>query len=584
MNRFVVEITLTTDAEGGTTTFYYGTIGNTTRSGDTPASTHISGRVKSAGRLRREMFDGARAAGAVRPNFGEIVLLNHDGALDAWLDYGVAGGRVVVRMGDVDGAYPGDYTTVYIAYAHSLVLDFDLVRVRLRDRLQLFDRPLATGFAGTGGLEGSGGVSGVKQWVSETPPLFPPLLIDASKQIYFVQQNSTEAVDSDVAIFEGGVEIPRGADYASEAELLSTEPDEGECRFYFGPENGVSFSYGTVKTGPVYVRLHGSPSYPLRVSSNGGFGSGIGYITFHYLAQYVGVSESDIDLTRSAGFIGGLVIDDERTILDIINEACKVPVQWFGFTRLDTFRTDFLRDPSDDESVYTFTRANSSGWRRIPPEGEDAPVYQVTMRVGKAYPAEYAPAASSVYKDYLSREWWFTATGEAADTLAANPGAIPSSVQTQCKAFSSQASADVQMARYFGLYGGRRDFFQLTVPLKAETLAIELDDVVTMQDSARFGMSSGRLFRVITQEIDCQSRTISFGLWGGSGGVYTGAGGDAPSTSGASDPYVIQDEDGEFLRTESGLVLLIETTASLIQREDDAPILTQTSAAMLTET
>lgn len=576
MNRFVVEITLTTDDEGGTTTFYFGTIGNTTRSGDTPASTHISGRVKSAGRLRREMFAGNRAAGAVRPNYGEIVLLNHDGALDQWLDYGVAGGRVVVRMGDVDGAYPGDYTTVYIAYAHSLVMDFDSVRIRLRDRLQLFDKPLASGFAGTGGVEGSGGVSGVKQWVSENPPLFPPLLIDASKQIYFVQANSTEGLDSLVALYEGGVEITRGDDYASVSELLTTEPDVGECRFYFGEASGG------IKAGPVYVRTHGVPDYPLRVDSYGGDGTGRGFLSFHYLAGLVGVDSADIESTGSVGIILGIVIDDERSILDLMNEAAKIPTQYFGFTRLDKFRTERLKDPSDDDSVYTFTRANSRSWRRSPPDGEDAPIYQVTMRTGRAYPSEYASSASATFKDYLSRDWWYTTTGESAGTLTANPGAISETVQTECRAILHQFGADNELARYFALFGGRRDFYTLTTPLNAETLALELHDVVTMQDT-RFGMSSGRDFRIITQEIDCQDRTITFGLWGGTGGVYTGAGGDAPSTSGSSDPYVIQDEAAEFLRTESGLVLLIETSASLIQREDDAPIYTQTSAPVLTE-
>ena len=167
-DRFVAEITLTVDGAGTTQTFYFATSGFATKPSDTPANTYIAPRLQSAGTLRRELFSGTRVAGVVRPSFGELLLFNGDGALDAWIGYGVSGGKVTVRMGDEDAAYPGGYTTVYVAYAQQLIANFDTIQVVLRDRINLLDQPIVTAqFTGAGGLEGTTGVAGkLKQWVS----------------------------------------------------------------------------------------------------------------------------------------------------------------------------------------------------------------------------------------------------------------------------------------------------------------------------------------------------------------------------------------------------------------------------------
>lgn len=62
------------------------------------------------------------------------------------------------------------------------------------------------------------------------------------------------------------------------------------------------------------------------------------------------------------------------------------------------------------------------------------------------------------------------------------------------------------------LFGVRRGA-ACTVPLTAETIAIELHDTVAIS-MPRFGLDDGRNFRVITQQIDCDKRQITFGVWG----------------------------------------------------------------------
>ena len=66
---------------------------------------------------------------------------------------------------------------------------------------------------------------------------------------------------------------------------------------------------------------------------------------------------------------------------------------------------------------------------------------------------------------------------------------------------------------YMALFGVRRDFYTCTVPLSAETVGLDLHDTVAIK-LPRFGLDAGKNFRVITQQIDCDRREITYGMWG----------------------------------------------------------------------
>ena len=59
----------------------------------------------------------------------------------------------------------------------------------------------------------------------------------------------------------------------------------------------------------------------------------------------------------------------------------------------------------------------------------------------------------------------------------------------------------------------RRDFYTCTVPLTAETIALELHDTVQIK-LPRFGLSAGKHMRIITQHIDADKREITYGMCG----------------------------------------------------------------------
>ena len=123
-----------------------------------------------------------------------------------------------MRYGSVGDAYPNAWTTVFTAYAYALVVDFTEVRVLLRDRLFLLDKPIVTEtFAGFGGLSGTGIANKKQQMVLGRPGLIPLVLIDQNLQIYWMQANGASArqwlySDSvDYHVFDGGVPMAGGA-------------------------------------------------------------------------------------------------------------------------------------------------------------------------------------------------------------------------------------------------------------------------------------------------------------------------------------------------------------------------------------
>jgi hypothetical protein len=498
-DRIVAEITLTVDAGGTTQTFYMGTSGYATKPTDTPANTYIAPRIKSVGSFRRELFSGSRVTGAVRPSFGEIVLMNGDGGLDAWMGYAISGSKVTVRIGDENAAYPAGYTTVYVAYAQHLVADFSEIRLRLRDRLNLLDQPLITSqFTGAGGLEGSTGMAGkLKQWVSSDPCWFPPILIDAASQLYFVQSTGTGGLSGLFAIYEGGIAITRGTDYPDAATCISTSPAAGQARFWFG----------TGGNGPVYVRLGSVPQLDLRVNGFGYQTSGSAW-TFSAMAAQAGISGG-----TGAGAVGAQYVDDSRTYLDVMEAGCTQFFIYFGMTRLDAFVSAVFNVPGVTAS-YSFNQHNAKSWTRTPVQDMDAPVWSLTANVGKTYPGNVAAGASATNKEIYQRApWWSSVAKTDAAVKTANPGAVAAVVSTDVRAFSNTTDQTTFTTGYFTRYGVRRDFYTCTVPLDAATISLELHDTVEIK-LPRFGLNSGKKMRIITQQIDCDKRQITYGMWG----------------------------------------------------------------------
>jgi hypothetical protein len=117
-------------------------------------------------------------------------------------------------------------------------------------------------------------------------------------------------------------------------------------------------------------------------------------------------------------------------------------------------------------------------------------------------------------RDALSREgYYLRATYEDDAILDKHPSAPTLDIVTLDQETSSAFGWQTVAGRYEDLFMVERDWLTLTAPFDADTLAIELHDTVEVR-IPRFGLSSGKKFRVISIELRLRSREIAFGLWG----------------------------------------------------------------------
>lgn len=260
---FVAEITAAVNDAGDTETFYAtNSTGWSNAASGTPANEHIVPTLKNPGTFRREMFSGNRAFGAVRPSWGEVSLLNTDGRYDARKLNGFDGQPFSLYYGEHGAVFPDAFTLVFRCTVESAIVGLDLVRLRLRDRLVLLDKPvLKDTFAGTGGLEGTEEMTGTPKQRMFGDPIYTPLqpVIIEPGEIHYTYAATRESYD--VAMYVEGIpgvnEIFRFAftrtvefddDLLGSVFKVKTAPSDGEAKFrvFRGPQ---TLGYVTIANG-----------------------------------------------------------------------------------------------------------------------------------------------------------------------------------------------------------------------------------------------------------------------------------------------------------------------------------------------
>lgn len=556
MTRLAIALEVTvTLADLGLQTYYFATEGFRTGAGDTPALTHFAEKIESIGEYRRELFSGARMAGATRASRGSIVLIN-DGSLDVFASLS-AGGKVVARLGRVGDAYPSAWTDLFVSYVETAAADFSQLRLDLRDRIERLDAPVVTAmFSGAGGLEGASAINARKQLVFGQPGLVPLILLDPVKQIYFIQANATDSpliagISAFGLPFEGGVPITLGGICLNVDDIVNVQPAPGSYSICFGTYDGATASSQT--RGPGFLRLGTPPIFDLRFGASGYLQNEAGTPPrawrFTDLANRAGLYDvAPGTLAPMAGqtedfSAGNRLVEGEQTYLAVMDDRAQALLGAYGFNRLDRFYCVRVLDPAEqanaaDVSRFTFTQHNSSAFARTQVPGMENPAYQVNVKAGRAFKGSLAEGASAEMQDILTRDGFLTAfTGTCDAVRVRYPAAQSVSIAIDGHDFPD-AGSQLRFVQRFGLlFGQPRYLITLTChDFSAETLDLDLMDKVTLQ-LPRFGFDAGVDLRVVTVAHDYKARTIRFGLWGGNDGQsYEWALGGGGYPAGAGDP------------------------------------------------
>lgn len=242
------------------------TLGRSTSSADTPASTAVPPSLDALPTFQLSIFDGIDPVLNPRNSIGSVVLRDPNGLLDTYASSVTDGGIMELRRGAssvILNAFSlvATFSTAGMAYSH------DTKEFRLQNLNRLLETaPLhEERYTGAGGIDGDATLEGIlKPYCAGRNWRVPAVLINAASQIYQVSCTPIEAIDS---VEEGGASLTFSgndrADYAALAAATITPGFYDTClalglfRLGASPFYDITATVKGDKTGGTYVEKRG---------------------------------------------------------------------------------------------------------------------------------------------------------------------------------------------------------------------------------------------------------------------------------------------------------------------------------------
>lgn len=504
-----LEITAAVDSAGSLQTYYAADRRFATRPTDSPANTPFNEGVLDSGSLSISAFGNRRTSGATRLAAGQIRLTNIDGQFDDWREYGFDGRPLVIRRG-TPGAYPSDFRTLFTGTVEALQVDMDEVTLKLRDKQLLFDRKaLSNTYAGTNTLPD--GVEGTADDLRGRPKprlygqafnITPPC-VNTSKKVYQISDGEISSVD---AVYDRGAPVTFGANYPTTAALLAATL-------------GGS-SYATcLATG--LIRLGFTPQGLITVDATQGTStaSRTAAQILAALGSAAGLSSGEISSADVAALDAananplGLWISGEDTYTALMDAVAGSVGAYYGFDASGTLRMGRLTPPEGTPALSLTEDDIFKPFERLPANDGDIPAWAFTIRHSKVWTVQDSDIAASVTparRAVLANEY----RAERAETPAIKAQFQLAPEETFDTLLISSSAALAEAARRLAMHGVRRDFFR--APVRADLLTdreLKLLDVIQLTHP-RFGLSGGRLFRLLGFTLELKTNRAILILWG----------------------------------------------------------------------
>lgn len=480
------------------------------------ANVYYEGRVKQPGNIQRNVFDNASTFGRSKVGYGEVVLVNNDGALDAYLGYGFAGFSITITRGVMlPNQTAPVWATVISGTMDSVDFSWNEVSIKVRDRQQELTKPIqASRYGGTNALPN--GLDGVATDIKGNgrPILygralnFTPPQVNTTRRIYELSDSTIQSVD---AVYDRGVTLTAGAAYTSQSDMETNAPAAGQYRVW-------------ISSGGSYLRLGSEPSGPLTVDASQG--ASTTNRTAAQLMQQVmlkgGIASGDItaaDVTALDAVAGqecGYWVSHvgSATGTSVLDALANSVGAWWGVDRLGKFRMGLIAAPSSGNSIGTLTSLDiiSIDRMRSADQGGGVPAWQVTLRYGRMFTVlnDLGASVPATFKSDRATEWRSTVANDAT-VKTQWPKAQELQIDTH---LLSASAAATEATRRLGMYKVRRDTLSVRVKLSDSlSSSIDLGKTVVVQ-LPRFGMSAGKAFLVTGIRTDMRNNTFDLTLWG----------------------------------------------------------------------
>jgi hypothetical protein len=324
-----------------------------------------------------------------------------------------------------------------------------------------------------------------------------PPQVNTSRLIYEV--GACNAVD---AVYDRGLALTKGADYTSQSDMETNAPLAGNFRAW--PAGGY-FRLGSLATGMITADCTAGANAAARTTAQ----------TLKALALAAGltageISSADVTALDSANSaVIGLWLRDEDTLAAMDLAAASIGA-WYGFDGAGTLRMGRLEAPSGTPAA-TLNDYDVLAIERRPPRDASIPVWKLSLKHSRnhvAQPSDLAGAVTAARRELLAQDYLTETASDAAiktQWLLSGEAEITGSL-------TAAADAATEASRQLALIKVRRDVFDVTAPLDA-AVSLKLMDVVRVV-YPRFGLTSGKDFRVIGIRIELAQQRIVLSLWG----------------------------------------------------------------------
>lgn len=463
---YTAEITVYDEALAAERVLYCSTTTFVTRPTDTPGNQAFDPRLKQPGNFKLTMFDDSATSGPSRVGFGSIILSNTDGAMNALLDFGLDGRRLVIRRGQVGAPYPSGFSVEIVGTMEQPLFSTDEVTLLIRDRQLELNTPFqSTKYLGDNdlpnGLEGSFDILGKPKPVALGDcPNVTPDLVNTSRLIF--QVNDGPVFDIPV-VRDKGISLAKGADYASRADMETIGPDPGEYRAWLA---GGYFRLGSSPAGQITADVLEGATPADRTC-----GQLVQRAVTRAIPQADIVNQSILDLDAANSSVVGIYTNAETTVASVLDALVTSIGAWYSFNNLGYFVARILTEPSPDETVITLSDADILNIERVMSndQGRGIPAYRVNLSYDRNHTvqsADLAGAVDDITRQYLSKEFRIVT---ATDLTVKSKHLLAPELSFQTL-LREQGAAQAEVDRRSTLFKVRRDVVKVKV--KRETLAI----------------------------------------------------------------------------------------------------------------
>lgn len=492
----------------GVRTLYFATQSFVSGPSDSPANTYYDGRIQQPASVQRTCFSDGRTFGRSQIGFGEMVLINNDGALDGLLNYSYSGRRILIRLGTImPNQSSPTWVTVLRGTMEQAQFSWQRVTVRVRDRMLDIAQPLQqTRYAGTGtSLEGGDNIVGKpKPLVFGKVLNIVPTMTDESRGIYQISDNQLVSVD---AVYDRGSTLTAGAAYTSQADMENNAPAANQYR-----------TWNTAAG--CYIRLGSAPVGTITVDAAQGASRTVGNL-YSAILQRAGVSGSDISsaditaLNAAVSYETGVFAGSEQeyTAIQLLDELCASVGAWYGADATGVFRIGQIVLPTGS-AVGTITATDIIRIERVASRdpGVGIPAWKVKLGYQKVYTVQtdLGSAVSNARKQFVGERYRRI---EVSDSAVKTANLLSPEIEFDT-VLTSKTDATAEANRRLTIYKSRRDVYQATVRVDAALASVlDLGKIVTLQVN-RFGMSAGQKFLITGIRTNLRGYLFDLTLWG----------------------------------------------------------------------